>query len=386
MPADESRHGSDGGIGPSIRASSLPPPPRLPPFLPYPPPPNTSSSSSSSSRLPFRIIIIGSDGFLSSSSSALAAAASSAFSSSVSAGCPSGHGTKTTYVFPAASSDATAPRAPAVDVLTIRNNAPCLSMSPPPPAINNTRPAVIAAIPPLLVSTAALTSAAACLTAALACSCASAAAHPTMSDASSSAARWFTRFNAATSRARPALLSITPRCAWNSANDRASISSTRRSSTRIRFRIIPNVNRNCDWSFVALPASKLRTTDSVGKLSHAAMITVPTGSNPRRPARPAICVYSPGSIPRNSLPSCFRKSWKHTDRAGAFTPIANVSVENRTFKSPRQNNISTISFTIGRRPAWCTPRPRLSNSRTRSTCGSLRSGGDSLERQRSQNT
>ena len=34
------------------------------------------------------------------------------------------------------------------------------------------------------------------------------------------------------------------------------------------------------------------------------------------------------------LPSCLRKLWKTTVLAGALTPIAKVSVENRTFSRP----------------------------------------------------
>ena len=108
-------------------------------------------------------------------------------------------------------------------------------------------------------------------------------------------------------------------------------------------------------------------------------MTVPTVSFPRRPALPAICVYSPGNKKRNSCPSCFRKDSKHTHRAGAFTPIANVSVENKTFTLPRQKSISTISFTIGSKPAWCTPKPRESSSRTRVTCGNVLSAADNRD-------
>mmetsp|Transcript_2275 Transcript_2275/g.5364 ORF Transcript_2275/g.5364 Transcript_2275/m.5364 type:complete len:264 (-) Transcript_2275:641-1432(-) len=53
--------------------------------------------------------------------------------------------------------------------------------------------------------------------------------------------------------------------------------------------------------------------------------------------------------------------------------MANVSVAKRTLMSPLQKSISTISFMMGRSPAWCTPTPRLSISRTRSTCGRLAS-------------
>lgn len=43
------------------------------------------------------------------------------------------------------------------------------------------------------------------------------------------------------------------------------------------------------------PVSSRLTSVSSGKSSQQAMTTVPTASSPRRPARPAIWVYSPGS-------------------------------------------------------------------------------------------
>mmetsp|Transcript_16645 Transcript_16645/g.42686 ORF Transcript_16645/g.42686 Transcript_16645/m.42686 type:complete len:323 (-) Transcript_16645:661-1629(-) len=116
------------------------------------------------------------------------------------------------------------------------------------------------------------------------------------------------------------------------------------------------------------------------------MMTVPVVSRPRRPARPAICVYSPGSSERKLLPSCLRVEWKTTVRVGALTPMAKVSVANRTLMRPRQKSISTTSFMMGSSPAWCTPMPRFSISRTRSTCGSALSVPFSRDRQRSQNT
>lgn len=50
------------------------------------------------------------------------------------------------------------------------------------------------------------------------------------------------------------------------------------------------------------------------------------------------------------LPSCLRRLWKTTVRAGALTPMAKVSVEKSTFMRPRQNSISTTSFMIGSSP------------------------------------
>eukprot|EP01018_Ginkgo_biloba_P007609 Gb_17038 [translate_table: standard] len=102
-------------------------------------------------------------------------------------------------------------------------------------------------------------------------------------------------------------------------------------------------------------------------------MTIPTLSSPRRLARRDICVYSPGSNCLNDLPSNFLTMWKATVLAGAFTPIANVSVENNTLMTPRQKSISMTSFTIGHRPAWCTPIPLRNKDCTHTTCGSCRS-------------
>lgn len=94
----------------------------------------------------------------------------------------------------------------------------------------------------------------------------------------------------------------------------------------------------------------------MGKVSQVKYL-LPTLSRPRRPARPAICVYSPGSstlfrmikgtecemtkkkliykekclhLPLKRVPSCFLMELNTTALAGIFTPIANVSVANRT--------------------------------------------------------
>ena len=207
--------------------------------------------------LPFRIIIIGSDGFLSFLFlRPQPPPPPPLFSSSVSAGCPSGHGTKTTYVSPrgflrrdgasrargrTCSRFATTPRA--------------CRCPPPPPAINNTPPRGHRGDPAFARQH----------------RCSNlrrGVPQPPRSRARAPPRRPIRRCptllppRRGGSRAsqrrdvegqtgslihHPALRGGT------SANDRASISSTRRSSTRIRFRIIPNVNRNCDWSFVALP-------------------------------------------------------------------------------------------------------------------------------------
>jgi hypothetical protein len=51
------------------------------------------------------------------------------------------------------------------------------------------------------------------------------------------------------------------------------------------------------------------------------IMTVPVASRPRRPARPAICVISPGKRSLNDLPSCFLIPEKTTVLAGILTPF-----------------------------------------------------------------
>lgn len=69
-----------------------------------------------------------------------------------------------------------------------------------------------------------------------------------------------------------------------------------------------------------MPAVKRAThTSGTSSLSHT-MMTTPVASRPRRPARPDICVYSPGKSSRKPLPSCLRIPEKTTERAGMLTP------------------------------------------------------------------
>ena len=66
-----------------------------------------------------------------------------------------------------------------------------------------------------------------------------------------------------------------------------------------------------------------------GTFALQSRITVPVGSSPLRPARPAIWMYSPVKRSRKTVPSCFLIESKTTVLAGMLTPIANVSVANR---------------------------------------------------------
>ena len=56
-------------------------------------------------------------------------------------------------------------------------------------------------------------------------------------------------------------------------------------------------------------------------------MTVPVGSKPLRPARPAIWVYSPGRISLKLLPSCFLVCENTTDFAGMLTPYETLSTQ-----------------------------------------------------------
>ena len=134
------------------------------------------------------------------------------------------------------------------------------------------------------------------------------------------------------------------------------------------------VSRKLDCSSEGRPCIMMRRSSSGGSSSPQHMTTTtPRVSSPRRPARPAICVYSPGSRLRKLVPSCLRKPLKTTARAGKDTPMAKVSVVKSSLMRPRAKSISTHSFMMGSSPEWCTPSPRLSSARSPTICGSRRS-------------
>ena len=141
-------------------------------------------------------------------------------------------------------------------------------------------------------------------------------------------------------------------CVWNSEKDRRIKSFTDMLSTMIKFKIMLNVKRNCDDSFKDIPESVAVIVGRSGTSFQQFKMTVPFTSKPRRPARPLICVYSPGNKNRKSFPSCFRILLKIAVRAGTLTPIANVSVANRTLQRPLENRSSTTSFKMGSMPPW----------------------------------
>eukprot|EP00959_Pyramimonas_sp_CCMP1952_P259935 5434675-Pyramimonas_sp.AAC.2 len=63
------------------------------------------------------------------------------------------------------------------------------------------------------------------------------------------------------------------------------------------------------------------------------------------------------------------RSLLRTTSVTNYPPLDNIDQDDKaTLSKPRQNSISTISLTMGRRPAWWTPSPRPHSSRTRQTC------------------
>ena len=89
------------------------------------------------------------------------------------------------------------------------------------------------------------------------------------------------------------------------------------------------------------------TNSSTGKI-----ITRPILSNPRRPARPAICKYS--SVCKNRIPPLenLDSLVKIAVLVGALIPTAKVSVQKSILTRPCSNKISTISFNTGITPEW----------------------------------
>ena len=81
---------------------------------------------------------------------------------------------------------------------------------------------------------------------------------------------------------------------------------------------------------------------------------------PRRPARPASCVYSPGVSSSWCSPVNFDSFSTTTERAGMLMPSESVSVANTTLSSPARNASSTASFIGGTMPAWCAATPASS--------------------------
>ena len=84
--------------------------------------------------------------------------------------------------------------------------------------------------------------------------------------------------------------------------------------------------------FYHLTSIILCNSDISGTSPLHKIMTIPVVSKPLRPALPAIWMYSPGSNVRLCVPSCFVILSNMTVRAGILTPMANVSVANRSWK------------------------------------------------------
>ena len=85
--------------------------------------------------------------------------------------------------------------------------------------------------------------------------------------------------------------------------------------------------------------------------------TNPSSSNPRLPARPAICWNSRVVKRRVLFPSNLHSCVNSTDRIGTFTPTPSVSVPQMAFSKPFPASFSTKRRYLGNKPAWCTPTP-----------------------------
>jgi len=161
---------------------------------------------------------------------------------------------------------------------------------------------------------------------------------------------------------------------------RLIISSIFKASTLSKLRIMLYVSLNWERSLDGSPSIIFCRSLAGGASSPpgGTMITEPTVSRPRRPARPAIWVYSPGSKFLKECPSCFLYPENTTVLVGRFNPIAKVSVAKRTLTKVWAKRISTSSLTIGRRPPWCTAMPLPKSSRSLMICGKTLSSGLSL--------
>ena len=116
---------------------------------------------------------------------------------------------------------------------------------------------------------------------------------------------------------------------------------------------ILNENLNLETSVCGGPVSRCLYSVAVGNSKRFAQWkTCPTRSFPRRPARPAICVYSCGYRRRIVEPLNLLKPTKMTVLVGIFKPTANVSVASKSLINPFSNSNSTISRKTGKIPAW----------------------------------
>ena len=101
---------------------------------------------------------------------------------------------------------------------------------------------------------------------------------------------------------------------------------------------------------------RARTSVTLSRAS-SAMTHLPSGSMPRRPARPAIWVSSLWVRLRKPRSVRLVTPWSTTLRAGMWMPRLIVSVAKTTRTSPRSKSSSVSRLRLGRIPAWWTPTP-----------------------------
>ena len=88
-----------------------------------------------------------------------------------------------------------------------------------------------------------------------------------------------------------------------------------------------------------------------------AITHLPSGSMPRRPARPAIWVSSLWVRLRKPRSVRLVSDCSITLLAGMWMPSDIVSVAKTTLQRPRSKSSSMKRFTVGRMPAWWSPTP-----------------------------
>ncbi len=103
--------------------------------------------------------------------------------------------------------------------------------------------------------------------------------------------------------------------------------------------------------------STTRFMSSKPSRTSRAITHLPSGSMPRRPARPAIWVSSLWVRLRKPRSVRLVSDCSTTLLAGMWMPSDMVSVAKTTLQSPRSNSSSVKRFTVGRIPAWWSPTP-----------------------------
>ena len=103
--------------------------------------------------------------------------------------------------------------------------------------------------------------------------------------------------------------------------------------------------------------STTRRISSTPSRTSSAITHLPSGSMPRRPARPAIWVSSLWVRLRKPRSVRLVSDCSTTLFAGMWIPRDMVSVAKTTRHRPRSKRCSTSRFTLGRMPAWCMPTP-----------------------------